>query len=321
MKPLHLDDIHYIVTDETHAVSFWTRHFGAQEMAQPLVPFHFIRNLSVKLLEATIVISPVGPYGSSSKKADDAWRARRQIRPRHDLPPHYGVYYVSLKTSHRDARGRFRESGVNILEERCVLPHEPDADAFVIQGPDHNPIAIVRRPEADLYVGSLAKSFSYGIDHIQLLVRDHRETCRFLVDIYSAEFLGSWKNTVKLRVADAILVLSEPEDLGLQRGDVEDRDALNKQRFAVDHLAFLYEDIWPAISSAQDKGYRFNIIQSSDRARTALTEAPPRYRYFGQPSAYTAISILSPDGLGFELVMVDGRAGPMIYYRNPTSTA
>ena len=92
MRPVHLDDIHYIMTDENAAVSFWTEHFGAKEMAQPLVPFHFIRNVSVRLFDPTIVISAAGPYGSSSEKADARWRARQRVDPRPDLPPHYGVH-------------------------------------------------------------------------------------------------------------------------------------------------------------------------------------------------------------------------------------
>ena len=317
MRPVHLDDIHYIVTDENAAVSFWTEHFGAKEMAQPLVPFHFIRNVSVRLFDPTIVISSAGPYGSSSEKADARWRARQRVDPRPDLPPHYGVHRLALKTRLQNARQAALDAGLRILSSAVKLPHDPDADAFVIQGPDCNPVAIVVRNESELHVPELELIPDYGIDHVQFLVKDCQATARFLTEVFFARQIGTSRGTAVVRVADAILVLSEPEALGIERRDVEERDVERLQRFSVDHLAFLYTDIWPAVQNAQDLGHKFDVIQSSGDGARGLTHAPARYRYFGKPSAYTAISIMSPDRFAFELVMVDGRSGPMVYFREP----
>jgi hypothetical protein len=303
--PIHLDDIHFMVSSDAATVAWLEQRLGACEMAHPGQPIDYVRYLSVRYGDPTLTVT-----GPTPANEPDPLRAATtghvDIVPAADASPHYGIYWVALRT--RDlaaARSRFPDA------TPVQLPHEPATPALRVAGPDNVPLVIVERP------GDTGSPF--GIDHLVMLVSDVAATARFLGDVFAGQVLDGDARLRVLRIADARLVLVEPERVALDRAQVAPVPNIpwasgavpSRTRVAVpasvEHLGFLYADV-PAMAAAA-------------RARGYTPVYPPfRYAYRGRPTAFTVTEFMSPDGFGVEAVSAEGRVGPHAYYRGACAT-
>ncbi|MFD2585621.1 VOC family protein [Croceitalea marina] len=297
VKPIHLDDIHFIVTDEEAAVTFFQKHFGAREMAHPGERFDLARFLSLKWQDPTITITSIGPYKDLPVERNQRWLNAEVISPKAEKSkPVYGAKWLALAVpSIKAALKELQEEGAVISEYKLSLPLEPDTPAFSIYGPDGFEIVIVERTEKEF---GAAK---YSIDHIQFLVEDVEETKTFFEKIYSAQSAIQENGTISLKVADANLILSAPKVFDINPKDVSFRKKEGTIRIGLDHLGFLYGDVNKAVDQAALQGY-------------SPIFSPQRYIYKNKPTVYTFTAFSAPNNINIEMVQVDGRVGPHSYY-------
>jgi len=293
--PLMLDEVHYYLTDPNSAVLFFETHFGARQLAHPgALPLKFVTILSLEQAEGAIEISPPGPFEGMADPDANRWN-KQLVEPSTNLPPRYGVYWLGIRTtSLKKAVQKIESRGVYLQERNLVLPIDPKAKAASIYGPNFNVFALVERPKRRGDTGE------FGLDHIQLLVKNVDDNVRFFVDVFSATVVNRWDHGAILNVAGFPVAISDPAGLDLDPKEVQER-APDKFRFEADHLSFLYSDIHRAVEAALAKGRKFAV-------------PPTRMEYFGKPTPYTFAVINSPDGLPFELTSEDGRIGPRDRY-------
>ncbi len=301
--PIHLDDIHLIVTDEEASVKFFEKYFGAREMAHPGDRFDLVRFLSLKWQGPTITITPIGPYPDLPPDRNRRWLDAKIIAPKSEkVKPVYGVKWLAISTSSiSKSKAELLDYGVEISEENISLPLEPNTAAFSVFGPDGLEIVIVERPTYDF------GDAKYAIDHIQFLVKDVETTQTFFEKTFGGKQLKRGKESASLQVADAKLVLSEPEAFGIDSKDVSSRKVDGTIRIGLDHLGFLYSDVQAAVDQATINGYT-PIFQ------------PQRYLYKNKPTVYTFTAFSLPENLNIEMVQADGRVGPHSYYMDENSS-
>jgi catechol 2,3-dioxygenase-like lactoylglutathione lyase family enzyme len=142
----------------------------------------------------------------------------------------------------------------------------------------------------------------YGLDHLQLLVEDADANAKLFQDIYAGELIESRNGTRVLKVIDITVVVSEPADLGLDPAAVEPRNVDTKFRYGVDHIAWIFEDVYAAAAAAKAKGYTFTL-------------EPIRFHIRGEPTLYDFGYLFSPDGLQLELMSEQWRVGPRTVFK------
>ena len=314
-QPIHLDDIHYIVSSEAESVNFFQKHFAAREMAHPGERFNLARFLSIKWHDPTLTITPKGPYKDLPPQRNERWLKSAVIDSQ--TSAYFGAKWLAIAVpSLERARKNLLKLGVSIIEENTRLPLEPNAKTFKFLGPDGTEIVIVERKDKD-FGDSL-----YSIDHLQFLVSNASESSEFFQKVFSGTVVKASTNkqlakakvssqhaadksysgnSIALQVADAIIVVSEPEDLGLITDKVKPMGSGGTIRLGIDHLGFLYKDIQCASSQAIENGYKPLF-------------PPTRYKYKNKPTVYTFTVFKSPDGFNIEMVQADGRIGPHSYY-------
>jgi catechol 2,3-dioxygenase-like lactoylglutathione lyase family enzyme len=298
--PLLLDHIHYYVSDRGAAEAFFIEHFAAQVIPNPGPrPLEFITFLNLRAGEGTISVSPRGSYEGISTGTSSRLK-REVIEPKEDSPPLYGVYWLALRTaSLNHALTRLEIEGVRVTQRTLSMPHDLLARAVMIEGPDYNNIALVERRNTQRSRTNEKVAWGdFGIDHIMVLVEEVKTNEDFFRNVYSAKVIARRPSVATLKIADATIVLAEPEAVGLKRESVQS-PAPGKFRYGVNHLGFLYADIKAPVETAKAKGYTF----ISDTFRV---------KYFDQPTVYTLATIISPDGLLCEMFQEDGRTGPHI---------
>lgn len=302
VRPIHLDDIHYITSDEVETIDFFKEKLLACEMAQPSRPLDFIRFLSVRENDPSITVNSA-PYSNERDAARaKSWRFKRLVPRQHDSGIYWGVYWVAYGHANlNEAQKAFPEDAI----QTTTLPHAPSLNAVQVIGPDNLPIVLVERPQSGA---------AFHIDHIMFLVSNVDETVEFFRQIFEAKVLETGDRMAILQVADATLVLTEPSLHGIERermiprpksvfGPVKDgRQTLTKVLGSVDHLGFLYQDIEKLVSQAQLRGYK-------------PLYPPFSYSYAGQKSPYAVTAFTAPDGFNIEAVQPAGRIGPHVYYR------
>lgn len=302
VHPIHLDDIHYITSDEIETIDFFKEKLLACEMAQPSRPLDFIRFLSVRENDPSITVNSA-PYSNERDAARaKSWRFKRLVPRQPDSGIYWGVYWVAYGHANlNDAQQSFDENAIQTIK----LPHAPSLKAVQVNGPDNLPIVLVERPQS----GS-----AFHIDHIMFLVSNVDETVEFFSQIFEAKVLETGDRMAILKVADATLVLTEPALHGIDRermiprpksvfGPVKDGKRTLTEIFgSVDHLGFLYQNVGKLVTQAQNRGYK-------------PLYPPFSYSYAGQKSPYVVSAFTAPDGFNIEAVQPSGRIGPHIYYR------
>lgn len=298
-NPIHLDDIHYIVTDEDAAVAFFEDHFGGREMAHPGDRFDLVRFISLKWQDPTITITPIGPYPDLPAERNKRWLNTKVILPRTEKQtPVYGARWLALSTkSLSEARTALLANGVELSEDSLSLPMEPDTPAFSVYGPDGVEIVIVERPAKDF------GEAQYAIDHIQFLVPDANAAQEFFKTTFKAMTMGADGETITVQVADALLKFSEPKGLGLNRSDIVSKQTEGELRIGMGHLGFLYADIYGAVEEIDSKGIKPIF-------------PPQKYIYKEKPTVYSFTAFSLVDGFTIEMVQADGRIGPHSYYED-----
>ena len=295
LLPLMLDEVHYYLTDPSSAVLFFETHFGARQLAHPgALPLKFVTILGLEPEEGAIEISPPGPFEGMTDPDAGRWN-KQLVEPSTTLPARYGVYWLALRTtSIKKTVLKLESRGVYLQERNLILPIDPKAKAASIYGPNFNVFALVERPKRHGDTGE------FGLDHIQLLVKNVDENVRFFVDVFGAAVVNRWEHGAIVSVAGFPIAMSDPVGLDLDPKEVQER-TLDKFRFEADHLSFLYSDIHPAVEAAIAKGRKCAV-------------PPTRMEYFGKPTPYTFAVIESPDGFPIELTSEDGRVGPRDRY-------
>lgn len=308
-EPVHLDDIHFMVSDEAATVAFLERHLAACEMAHADRPIDYVRYLSVRYLDPTLTIT-----GPTPPDEPDALRARTTghvgiVPAERGGAPHWGVRWVGFSVaSLGTALQAMRADGVAVAQPRLALPHAPGVAAALVYGPDNIPLAIVERP------GDTGSPF--GMDHLMFLVKDAAANARFFEELFRGRVLQREEGLAVVQVADMALVLAEPQRLGIARDTVRPvqnipwamQGAAPRERVTVtasiEHLGFLYADVPAMAAAAEARGYR--------------AQYPPfRYAYRGRPTPFTSTEFMTPDGYGVEVVSAQGRVGPHAYYKAP----
>lgn len=289
-KPIILDDIHYYVSDSTQrrvAIDYFKIFFKGREMAQqPMNPLNFIDFISLRPDESTLNISSPEPL-SSLKVGESKHLERENIKPNPKNPPMYGVSWVAINTKNiKKTVKKLLKAGYDFAKEDFTLPTEPDVNAVAMWGFDYNIIVLVERPK-------MKAKTPFGIDHLQLLVKNLEDNIKFYQDVLSAEVLQKNGRSAVLKIGNHKFVLSEPEVLGLAREQVAERDP-NKFVANVDHLGFLYEDIEPAFYGAKANNYK-------------IVMEPRKLMINHKPTPYTFCILMSPDNLQIELEEEEGR--------------
>lgn len=301
--PIHLDDIHFVVTDEAATVAFFKTHFGAREMAHPGTRFELVRFLSLKWQGPTITVTATGPYEDLPADRNKRWLDATIIPPGDEkADPVYGARWLALATpSLENAREALSRGGVELSNDLVILPMEPEAPAFSVLGPDGMEIVIVERTDRDF------GDADYAIDHIQFLVKDLDATQAFFAKVFAGKNVESAKGSRRLNVADAHLVISEPFALGISPPTIAPRKVDGVIRIGLDHLGFLYKDVHQAVGSAEANGVS-PVFQ------------PQRYLYKGKPTIYTFTAFATPDDFTVEMVQAEGRIGPHSYYMDQNTS-
>ena len=311
--PVHLDDIHLMVSDEGATVAFLEDKFAACEMAHPDRPIDYVRYLSLRYGSPTLTVT-----GPTPADEPDILRAGTTghvniVPAARTGPARWGVYWVALSTvSIAQALAGIEAGDHDAGQMRVVLPQEPDVPAVTFFGPDNIRFALVERPDDH---GS-----PLGVDHLLLLVSDAGLTAEFFRKLMQARVLRQEAAMAVLEVADARLILAEPEKLGLERSSVQPPAEIPWAKSAggqlsrvtvpasVEHLGFLFApgSLDALVTAARAQGYEPEY-------------APFRYVYRGRPTVFTVTEFKTVDGFGIEAVTADGRIGPHAYYRNPCS--
>ena len=289
-KPITLDDIHYYVSDSSQrrvAVDYFKTFFLGREMAQqPVNPLDFIDIISLRPNESTFNISSPEPL-STLKVGNANHLVREKIKPNPKNSPMYGVRWVAINTnSIKKSVKNLLKAGYDFSMQNFTLPTEPNANAVAMWGFDFNIFVLVERPK-------MKSETPFGIDHLQLLVKNLEDNIQFYQDVLAAEVLEKKGRSAVLRIGNHKFVLSEPEVLGLARERVVEIDS-TKFKATIDHLSFLYEDIEPAFYGAKANNC------------TIVTE-PRKLMFNKNPTPYTFCIIKSPDNLQIELQEEEGR--------------
>ncbi len=314
-RPIHLDDIHFVISDESATLRFLRESMGACEMGHPDRKIDYVRFMSVRYGHPTLTVT--GPVAANEPDA-----LRRDIsslfelyRPPRNAPARYGVRSVVFSTRDlADAVAVLRARGVEISAEGedARLPYEPTAKSASFLGPDGIRLGLVER--------SGDRGSRFGIDHLVMLTRDAAATSRFFQQVFSGVESDVGAGTRVIRVADARIVLAEPEALGIPRESVRppalvpfatpgSGSAPRRQRVpgSIEHLGFLFADVPALAAAAESRGYRADY-------------PPVRYEYAGRLTPYTVTEFSTPDGYGIEAVAVAGRVGPHAYYEGRFET-
>jgi catechol 2,3-dioxygenase-like lactoylglutathione lyase family enzyme len=299
-KPILLDDIHYYVSDSSVrevANNYFKTFFKGRAMAeQEMNPLSFIDFISIRPDESTINISSPGPFPGVKVGDPKRW-FREKIKPSASNPPMYGVRWVALNTKNiRKTVKKLLKAGYDFLMEDFTLPTEPDVNAVAMYGFDYNIIVLVERPKMK------KQKTEFGIDHLQLLVKNLEDNVKFYQTVLAAEIIDKKERSTVLKIGNHKFVLSEPEALGLVREQVVERDP-KKFVANIDHLGFLYDEIEPAFYGAKANNYR--VIME-----------PKTLMYYDKPTPYTFCILMSPDNLQIELEQEDGRTTARKIYKN-----
>jgi catechol 2,3-dioxygenase-like lactoylglutathione lyase family enzyme len=297
-KPILLDDIHYYVSDSSVrkvAVNYFKTFFQGRAMAEQAInPLPFNDYISLRPEEATLTISTSGPFAGINEDISKNL-LREKLKPSASNPPMYGVYWVAFNTNNiRKTVKKLLKTGYHFAMEDFTLPTEPEVNAVAMYGFDYNIIVLVERPKMK------KMKTEFGIDHLQLLVKNLEENVKFYQTVLSAEIIDKKDRSTVLKIGNYKFVLSEPEVLGLVREQVVVR---NPKKFVanVDHLGFLYDEIEPAFYGAKANNYQ--IIME-----------PKPVIFYGKPTPYTVCILMSPDNFQIELQQEEGRmTGRKIY--------
>jgi catechol 2,3-dioxygenase-like lactoylglutathione lyase family enzyme len=298
-KPIILDDIHYYVSDSSKrqvAIDYFKTFFKGREMAeQPMNPLNFIDFVSLRPEESTINISSPGPFPGIKVGDPKRWE-REKIRPDAKNPAMYGVRWLAINTkSIKKTVKKLLKAGYDFALEDFTLPTEPDINAVAMWGFDYNIIVLVERPK-------MKAKTPFGIDHLQLLVKNLEDNIKFYQDVLAAEVLEKTGRSAVLKIGNHKFVLSEPEVLGLVREQVAERDS-KKFVANIDHLGFLYEDVEPAFYGAKANNYK-------------IVMEPRKLMVYDKPTPYTFCILMSPDNLQIELEEEEGRVTGRKMYKD-----
>jgi catechol 2,3-dioxygenase-like lactoylglutathione lyase family enzyme len=299
-KPIMLDDIHYYVSDTSVrevANNYFKTFFKGRAMAeQGLNPLSFIDFISLRPDESTLNISSPGPFPGVKVGDPKRW-LREKIIPSPSNPPMYGVRWLAINTkSIRKTVKKLLKAGYQFAAEDFTLPTEPDVNAVAMYGFDSNIIVLVERPKMK------KTKTPFGIDHLQLLVKNLEVNVKFYQDVLGAEIIDKKDRSTVLKIGNHRFVLSEPEALNLSREQVVERDS-KKFVANIDHLGFLFDEIEPAFYAAKANNYK--VIME-----------PRMLMYYEKPTPYTFCIIMSPDNLQIELEQEDGRTGGRTVYKD-----
>ncbi len=294
-QPLLFDDIHYYQTDRAAANAFYKTNLAAKPMReQPVNPLTFLDFLEIRPGDATVSISGQGPF--EGVKIGDPKRGQRQLVAPQAGQYVYGMLWLALRTSSMEKTLKaLAGRRVPIARLAAKLPFEPGARNLAAYGPDYNLVMLVERPDD-------RGATPFGVDHIQMLCEDLEANVKFYTEVLGAKLLDRKGKSAKLQVAQHVLVLSEPEDLGLKREQVQKKDR-GKFFPGPDLFGFLYDEagLKAATDSAVAKGYRFLM-------------PPTRMNFYEKPTPYTFAILFSPDNFPIELHTEDNRTGPRTMY-------
>lgn len=299
-KPIMLDDIHYYVSDSSVrevANNYFKTFFKGKTMVeQDMNPLAFIDFIALRPDESTINISSSGPFPGVKVGDPKRW-IREKVLPSTNNPPMYGVRWLAINTrSIKKTVKQLLKAGYDFAAEDFSLPTEPEVNAVAMYGFDNNIIVLVERPKTK------KSKNPFGIDHLQLLVKNLEENVKFYQTVLGAEIIDKRDRSTVLKIGNHRFVLSEPEALGLARDQVAERDA---KKFVpnIDHLGFLFDEIEPAFYAA--KGNNYKVVME-----------PKILMYYDKPTPYTFCILMSPDNLQIELEQEDGRTGGRTRYKD-----
>jgi catechol 2,3-dioxygenase-like lactoylglutathione lyase family enzyme len=286
--PIMLDDIHYYINDREAANVFFKKNFKAKAMKEESEnPFQFIDFLLIRPEHSTINISAKGPFPGIRVGDPKRWE-KETIIPSPDAPPQYGAYWTAFSTKNlAKAIKKMEKNGVVFIEKNYKLHHNPTAKAAMCWGPDFNRIVLIENKDDK-------GNTPFGVDYVQLLVKNLDENIKFFEDVFLAKTLQKTAKTAVLSAGNHTFILSEPEDLGFSPDKVMARDS-KKFIGGIDHLGFMYKDLTPAFEAATAKGYKF------------LTPKPVPISYFDKPTLYLFAITFTPDGLQMEMFEEKGR--------------
>ncbi|MFN4147077.1 MAG: VOC family protein [Runella sp.] len=291
--PILFDDIHYYFTDRQAANDFFIKNFAARPMAeQPMNPLTFIDFLDIKNGQLTINISGKGPFEGVRIGDPNRW-TRGLVVPQPDRYV-YGQHWLAIATPNlNEALRKLKKNSVMLADVPSKMPFDPKAKTAAVYATDYNLVLVVEREMKE----------KYAIDHVQMLCEDVEANVKFYSDVLGATLLERKGKSAKMKVAQHILVLSEPEDLGLTRAQVQKKD---RTKFfpGPDLFGFLYDEegLQKAYHNAVAKGYKFLM-------------PPTRLNFFDKPSPYVFCILFSPDNFQIELQTEDGRTGPRTTYK------
>lgn len=302
--PIMLDNVHYYVNDAKAAKEFFIKYFQGQPLAKPEKnPLPFVEYLEIRPEQASIAISPRGPFQGMHMQDPGRWK-RQSIRMTSQTPPSYGVHWLALRTENlKLALHSLEEQGLKVVDSDVSIPGEPTAKAAAIWGPEYTRILIVQRHREH------NKETLYGIDHLLIMVENLSDNIKFFQDVYSGKILKRDANFCKMRVGEHTLILSTPAALSIPATTVQKLDS-TQFRPGIEQLSFLYTNPQPAYQAAAVKGYEFSL-------------RPSRLIYRNKPTSYVAAITRSPEGIYCEMLAEDGREGPRTVYlkQEPTTVS
>ncbi len=293
--PIMLDTIHYYMNDAKAAKEFFVEHFQAQVLAKPeRNPFPFIDYLEIRPEQASIAISPRGPFQGMHGQDPGRWQ-RQSVSVSVDTPPTYGIYWLALRTeSLKHALRSLAEQGVKIADPEVEIPGEPHTKAAAIWGPECTRILIVQRSR------ERSEETIYGLDHLLFLVENLSENAKFFREVYAGKILKQEAHFCKIRVGEHIFILATPQAMNLSAATVHTPDS-TQFRPGIEQLSFLYDNPQSAYQAVAIKGYAFSL-------------RPSRLVYRNKPTSYVAAITRSPEGIYCEMLAEDGREGPRTVY-------
>ena len=295
--PIMLDTIHYFVNDARKAREFFTKHFGMRVLAKPEKnPLQFVEYLELRPGQASIAISPRGPYPGLHQDIPRWKRSPAEALPANRLPPPaYGVHWLALRTENlKFAVQSLEKQGLKIADGDVRIPGEPSAKAAVFWGPERTLVTIVQRS------GEHRQSTIYGMDHLLILVRNLEENVRFFQEVHAGKVKHRETDFCRMLVGGHTFILATPPAIGLPATTVRIPDST---RFMprIEQLGFLYHDPQPAYQSAAIKGYGFSL-------------RPSRLIYHNKPTPYVSAITRTPEGIYCEMYAEDGRSGARTAY-------
>jgi hypothetical protein len=293
--PIMLDNIHYYMNDAKAAREFFIKHFQAQPLAKPEKnPLPFVEYLEVRPEQASIAISPRGPFQGMHMQDPARWK-RQSIHMTPQTPPAYGVHWLALRTeSLKYALRSLEEQGVKIAQYEVTIPGEPMTKAAVVWGPEHTRILIVQRHREH------NKETLYGIDHLLILVDNLAENIKFFQDVYAGKIQKRDSDFCRMTVGEHTIILATPGAISIPATTVQRLDS-TQFRAGIEQLSFLYNNPQPAYLAAAVKGYEFSL-------------RPSRLIYRNKPTSYVTAVTRSPEGIYCEMLAEDGREGPRTVY-------